>query len=109
MGLHLFNECTACRSPRREDLDADLQRGCTIKECAAKFGISKSVIGRHKLHHVGSIGRRVIQVWNGRAEVIGILLSQYGMAGKEPCEELPFEQIDSKDFIVETRFRVTRR
>jgi hypothetical protein len=42
--------CTICRSPDRERIDQALKAGEVIRAIAAREGLSKSVIGRHRAH-----------------------------------------------------------
>jgi hypothetical protein len=42
--------CTICRSSDRGRIDKALSAGVTVREIAAREGIAKSVIGRHRTH-----------------------------------------------------------
>jgi hypothetical protein len=42
--------CTICRSPARARIDQALSTGEPIRDIAAREGVSKSVVGRHRTH-----------------------------------------------------------
>lgn len=51
--------CTACRHPRRTELDQLLVAGGSIRDTATKFGLSKTAVARHQKGHLSETVLRV--------------------------------------------------
>jgi transposase-like protein len=50
MAANSPRSCTACSTVKRVELDAELARGCSVRDVARRYGISSSIIGRHRIH-----------------------------------------------------------
>ena len=46
------DRCAGCQHPRRPELDADLVAGVAIRVAAARYGLSRSTVHRHKKAHL---------------------------------------------------------
>lgn len=44
--------CTVCRHPKRKAIEADIVRGCTLRDMAVRFGVAKTIIARHATEHM---------------------------------------------------------
>ena len=44
------SSCSVCASPQRDDIDAALRAGKTLRSVAESRGVSKSTLGRHRAH-----------------------------------------------------------
>jgi transposase len=44
--------CSICRSPRRHEIEADLQAGLSYRDVARRYNISKDAASRHRASHV---------------------------------------------------------
>jgi hypothetical protein len=44
--------CTVCRHPQRQEIEADLQAGLSYRDVARRYNVSKDVICRHRAGHV---------------------------------------------------------
>ena len=42
--------CSICRSPRRHEIEADLQAGLSYRDVARRYNISKDAAFRHRRH-----------------------------------------------------------
>ena len=44
--------CTVCRHPQRQEIEADLQAGLPYRDVARRHSISKDAVSRHRASHV---------------------------------------------------------
>jgi hypothetical protein len=44
--------CTVCRHPQRQEIEADLQAGLPYRDVARRYNISKDAVSRHRANHV---------------------------------------------------------
>jgi hypothetical protein len=44
--------CTVCRHPQRQEIEADLQAGLPYRDVARRYSISKDAVSRHRASHV---------------------------------------------------------
>ena len=42
--------CTVCRHPQRQEIEADLRAGLSYRDIARRHNISKDVVSRHRAH-----------------------------------------------------------
>jgi hypothetical protein len=42
--------CTVCRHPQRQEIEADLQAGLPYRDIARRHNISKDAVARHRAH-----------------------------------------------------------
>jgi hypothetical protein len=42
--------CTICANPKRAEIDAALVVGCSLRDVAGQFGLSRSAVHRHQEH-----------------------------------------------------------
>jgi hypothetical protein len=42
--------CTICANPKRTEIDAALVVGCSLRDVAGQFGLSRSAVHRHQEH-----------------------------------------------------------
>jgi len=43
-------ECTVCISPNREQIDIEIVNGTSVRDIAARFSLSRSSVGRHRVN-----------------------------------------------------------
>lgn len=46
------SDCTVCSHPEAAQIDAGLLGGTTVRATAETYGLSRSSVGRHRLHHL---------------------------------------------------------
>ena len=56
----MTRRCTVCTHPNRSDIERVLVEGGTIRDTARRFGVSRTVLSRHKAH-MGEAFRKVVE------------------------------------------------